>query len=157
MLTFIYNQDEAVLRFVSQFHGMPNMMWIDKCKTIGIIDEEGKLITGITYFNFDPTAEIIEMGLVSISRRWANRTVYKRMFEYPFIECGCQMLYTRVRADNEYLLGMMARLNFNLTLIPRMYGRDEDGVIGTLTDDQWLDNSMSRKLYRDVKPVEAAA
>ena len=48
-------------------------------------------------------------------------------------------------------------MNFNLTYVPRMYGRDEDGVLCTLTDDQWLDSAVSRRIYRDVRRKREAA
>ena len=67
------------------------------------------------------------------------------------------MLYGRVRAENEHLLSLLARVNFNLTMVPRMYGRSEDGVLCTLTDDQWLDSKLSERLYRDVRREREAA
>ena len=126
-------------------------------KTIGVIDEEGRLIAGLIYFNYDPNAASIEYGGASIDPRWLSRTTIRRMFEYPFVECGCQILITRVRAENERLLSQLARLNFNLTYMPRMYGRSEDGVICTLTDDQWLDSALSKRIYRDVRGRQEAA
>ena len=93
----------------------------------------------------------------AITPRWFTRATYRRMFEYPFVECGCQMLYGRVRAENEHLLSLLARVNFNLTMVPRMYGRSEDGVLCTLTDDQWLDSRISKRIYRDVRREKEAA
>ena len=154
MLRFMYGEDRAVADFVATFARSLGGD-IMRCKGIGIVDEEGKLIGGIVYFNYDPRAEIIEIGAAVTSRRAINRSIWKRMFEYPFIECGCQMVVARVRADDERVLAQLARLNFNLTLIPRMYGREADGVIGTLTDDQWLDSNLARRVYRDVKKEAA--
>jgi hypothetical protein len=48
-------------------------------------------------------------------------------------------------------------MNFNLTMVPRMYGRSEDGVLCTLTDDQWLDSRLSKSIYRNVRRVREAA
>jgi RimJ/RimL family protein N-acetyltransferase len=160
MLSFLYGHDEEIVKFVAAFTrnaGGSNTVGPRSCKSIGIVDEDGRLIAGFIYFNYDNDAGVIELGLAAINRRWANRTVYRRLFEYPFIECGCQMLVARVRSDNEPVLSMLARLNFNLTLIPRMYGRDEDGVLCTLTDDQWLDSDVSKKIYRDARREKEAA
>lgn len=149
MLDFVYGHDEEIVQFVAQF-GLPSGGDFGRCKTIGVIDTDGKLIAGLVYFNYDPSAAVIEFGAAAIDHHWFNRATYRRMFEYPFIECGCQMLFGRVRADNE-LLSQLARLNFNLTMVPRMYGRSEDGVLCTLTDDQWLDSKLSKRVYRNVK------
>jgi len=151
MIEFVYGHDKEIVEFISTFaHGQVAANNFGNCKTIGIIDNEGKLIAGIIYFNYDPRFEVIEIGVASITPRWFTRPVYRRMFEYPFIECGCQMIMGRVRADHEYLLNQYARLNFNLTIVPRMYGRNDDGVLCTLTDDQWLDNKFSKRIYRNV-------
>jgi hypothetical protein len=50
-------------------------------------------------------------------------------------------------------------MNFNLMMVPRLYGQGEDGVLCTLTDDQWLDCRIAKRLYRDVdkrREMEAA-
>lgn len=155
-MNFVYGHDEEIAQFVAQFDPRGRAAIVN-CKAIGVVDDDGKLIAGMVYHNYDEAAGVIEFGLAATDRKFFNRTTFRRMFEYPFIECGCQMLYTRVRSDNEYLLSQMARLNFSLTLIPRMYGRDADGVIGTLTDDQWLDSQLAQRVYRAVAKKEEKA
>ena len=156
MIDFVYNHDAEVTHFIRQVSPTGGDGF-GRCKTIGVIDSEGRLIAGLVYFHFDPNAETIEFGAAATTPRWFNRAVYRRMFEYPFIECGCQMLYGRVRADNEHLLSLLARVNFNLTMVPRMYGRSEDGVLCTITDDQWLDGRIAKRIYRDVRRDREAA
>ena len=155
MLNFVTDHDEEVARFVAQL-SPPAGGGFGRHKAIGVIDDEGRLIAGIVYFNYDPNADVIEMGAAALTPRWFNRATYRTMFEYPFVQCGCQMVYTRVRADNEPLLSQFARMNFNLTYVPRMYGRSEDGVLCTLTDDQWLDSAIAKRLYRDMRKREVA-
>jgi hypothetical protein len=48
-------------------------------------------------------------------------------------------------------------MNFNLTVIPRLYGRSEDGVLCTLTDDQWLDSRLAKRMYRNMRREREAA
>ena len=155
MYEFVYGHDEEVAQFIASL-APPSGGGFGRCKTIGVIDGDGRLVAGLVYFNYDPNAGVIEMGAASITPRWFSRTMYRRLFEYPFIECGCQMLAARVRAENEPLLSQFARMNFDLTYVPRLYGRDEDGVLCTLTDDQWLDSRIAKWIYRGVKKREAA-
>lgn len=155
MIEFIYNHDNEVAQFIKQTSSPAGSF--GRCKTIGVIDGEGRLIAGLVYFNYDPDAETMEMGARAITPHWFTRTTYRRMFEYPFVECGCQMLYARIPAENEYLLSQFARMNFNLTMVPRLYGRSEDGVLCTLTDDQWLDSGLAKRIYRDVRREREAA
>lgn len=159
MIGFIYGHDEEVAQFVIEVEGTQAIPTnLGRCKTIGVVGEGGKLIAGILYFNYDSRSAVIEFGMASTDPRWLNRLTYRRMFEYPFIECSCQMLVARVRVEAERTLAILARMNFNLMYVPRMYGRDEDGVLCTLTDDQWLDSRVAKRIYRDVarKRQEAA-
>ena len=68
------------------------------------------------------------------------------MFQYPFVQCRCQMLITRTSAKSEHVLRMLAAMNFTLILVPRSGGRNEDGVIATLTVEDW----MAGKFYQGV-------
>jgi RimJ/RimL family protein N-acetyltransferase len=159
-MQFVDGHEDVVARFISAFNTRDDrVINLGNCKTIGVINDDGVLVAGIVYHNYDPDAGVIEVTLAATDRHWVTRATLRRGFEFPFIKCGCQMIYTRVRSDNEYLLGMLARLNFSFTLIPRMYGRAEDGVVCTLTDDAWLDSVISRRIYRAVreKKLEEAA
>jgi hypothetical protein len=153
MIEFVYNHDNEVAQFIKQEHAGGSF---GRCKTIGVIDGD-RLIAGLVYYNYDPDAETIEMGARAITPRWFTRATYRRLFEYPFVECGCQMLYARIPVENEYLLSQFARMNFNLTVIPRLYGRSEDGVLCTLTDDQWLDSRLAKRMYRNMRREREAA
>ena len=156
MIEFVYDHDEEISQFIGRL-SPPAGGGFGRHKTIGVIDGEGRLIAGLIYFNYDPNSEVIEMGAAAITPHWFTRATYRRMFEYPFVECGCQIVYTRVRADNEYHLSQLARMNFNLTAVPRMFGRSEDGVLCTITDDQWLDSALSKSIYRNVRREKEAA
>ena len=161
MIEFVYGHDEEVAKFIATFaHGQLANANFGRCKTIGVVDEEGKLIAGVVYFDYKQKAATIEIGAAAITSRWFNRATYRRIFEYPFLECGCQMVLAHIRADNAYLLSQFARMNFNLTIVPRLYGRGDDGVLCTLTDDQWLDCSIAKRIYRDAnkrREMEEAA
>lgn len=153
-MQFLYGQDHAVTSFVAQVMER-DVRSFGRFKAIGVLDDEQRLIGGAVYYNYDPQASVIEGAIAAIDKRFFNREAFRRMLEYVFITAGCQMLFARVRSDNEHLLAQLARLNFSFTLIPRMYGRGEDGVIATLTDDQWLDSKLARRVYRDVKKEAA--
>lgn len=160
MIDFVYNHDKEVTQFIATFaHGQLTDANFNNCKTIGVIDGEGKLIAGVVYFNYKPWCATIEIGAASITSKWFNRSTYKRIFEYPFIECGCQMVLAYIRLDNVRLLDQFARMNFNIMPVPRLYGQADDGALCTLTDDQWLDCRIAKRVYRDVnrrREMEAA-
>jgi hypothetical protein len=151
MLDYVYGQDEIVGDFVAAM--IPHVGargFGPAAKAIGVIDEDGKLIAGLVYHNYDPDAAIIEISGASVSRRWLTRGTIARMYQYPFVTCGCQMVYQRTPAENEYLLGMLAAYDYSFVTVPRMFGRGKDGVICTLTVEDWQANRFNKRLKHHV-------
>ena len=97
------------------------------------------------------------MSGAAINKRWLTRRVIAKMYQYPFLECGCQMMIQRTPADDVNLLGQLASYGYTLTSIPRLFGRDRDGVIATLTYEDWCANDMNKKLKHHLLPLEEAA
>jgi RimJ/RimL family protein N-acetyltransferase len=81
------------------------------------------------------------------------------MYQYPFLQLGCQMVVNRIAADNERLLAQCARLNYSFIPIPRMLGRRRDGVLGQLTREAWEANKFNQRYqhHLDAPPREEAA
>jgi RimJ/RimL family protein N-acetyltransferase len=162
-LRYIYGQDELVADFVARAKiasgftrhaGFP-----ERVRAIGIANDDNELIAGIVYFNYNPDAGTIEMSIEALPKqRWLMPTTLAVMFQYPFLVCGCQMLITKTSARSEHVLRMLAAMNFKLILVPRSGGRDEDGVLALLTDDDWLASKFCRRFghARTDKQEEAA-
>jgi hypothetical protein len=155
MLDYVLNYDELVSSFVAML--IPHCRrGFGPCKTIGVIDGAGQLIAGIVYHNFDPEAGIIEIsGAALPGVHWLSRRTLLHMFGYPFIDCDCQMVVQRTPADNELLLGVLARYGYDFIKVPRLFGRDRDGVLCLLTREAWEDNKFNRR-YRDADARKAA-
>jgi hypothetical protein len=51
----------------------------------------------------------------------------------------------RVAAQNKRLTRQLDRLALRRHEIPRLYGRDEDGVIYSMTDNDWSNWRFKRK------------
>src|SRR5262245_14078438 len=131
-----------------------------RCVTMGVGDAEGLLVAGFVYHNWEPDAEVIEMsGAALPGVKWCTPDVLARMYQYPFLQLHCQMVVMRVAADNERLLRQLAALNYMLIKIPRMLGRDKDGVLCLLTYEDWIDNKICKRFKHHLTPmimVEAA-
>jgi len=147
MLDYVYGHDEVVSRFVADL--IPHMGgrgFAPNAKAIGVIDEEGRLIGGLVYHNYEPAAAIIEISGAAIHPRWLTRGTIARMYQYPFITCGCQMVFQRTPADDERLLGQLAAYDYSFVNVPRMFGRERDGVLCTLTVEDWANNRFNKRL-----------
>ena len=146
ILKYVYGQNAPVSGFVAELTPHCRRGFGANIMTIGVI-EVNTLIAGIVYHNYDPEAEIIEIsGAALPGHFWLTRETLKRMFEYPFLGLNCQMVVQRTPADNERLLSVLARYNYSFVKLPRLFGRDRDGVICCLTREAWQNNKFNRRL-----------
>ena len=162
MLEYVYGQNEIVAPAVAQLIPHCRRGWGPNIMTIGVV-EGGLMIAGIVYHNWDPDAGVIDISAAALpGQYWLTRETLKRMYQYPFLQCGCQMVMNKVPADDERQLRMMAAFNYSLIRIPRGLGRYKDGVLGLLTREDWEANKICQR-YRHhivdapVTTVEEAA
>ena len=138
MLDYVYGHDEVVANFVAQLIPECRERGFGKCRAIGIVNEEGKLLGGLVYRNWCPETGTIEISGAAVpGTNWLSRRTINVMYDYPFYVCGCQMVIKTTMADNAIVLRIMAAVGFSLRTIERLGGRDRDGVLGTLTVEQW--------------------
>lgn len=158
MLDYVYGHDELVSHFVATLIPHARRGFGPNVKAIGIIDD-GALIAGLVYHNYDPEAEIIEISGAALPKKnWLTRGTIARMFQYPFLQCGCQMVVQRTPADDERLLGILASYGYTLITIPRLFGRDRDGVVCSLTYEDWANNRFNKRFKHHVETeIEEAA
>ena len=129
-------EDETAQKFVAALvprcaNGFGN------CRSSGVIDAGGKLVCGWIWHDWDPHAGVMEFSGAAIDSRWMTRTILHELFAYAFEGCECQMIVTRNSAENTRLHRQLKAFGFDRFDIPRLFGRDEDGVVWSLTDEQW--------------------
>lgn len=122
---------------------MPRGIWPNS-KAIGVVNEHGELQAGVVYHHWSPEAGTIVMSGASAHSRWLTRTVLKRIFDYPFVELGCQMVIMQVSARDMRLQYQLSRIGFGFDRIRRLYGREQDGIIATLTVEDWNECQFNR-------------
>lgn len=117
----------------------------DTATALGVFDDDG-LLGAILWHNWDPDAGVIEFSAAADSRRWLTRRSLQEMFSYAFETVGCQMVYCRTSAADrqKHLHRIFTAYGFDAVRIPRLFGRDEDGFVFTLTDEQWQSNGFHR-------------
>ena len=160
MLDYVFGHDDVVAAFVAQLIPECRERGFGKCRAIGVVDETG-LLGGLVYRNWCPEVGTIEIsGAALPGTNWLSRRTIQIMYDYPFYQCGCQMVIKTTMADNEIVLRIMAAVGFTLHKIKRLGGRDRDGVVGTLTLEDWEASKYNANRKRKIKIVpitEAAA
>jgi RimJ/RimL family protein N-acetyltransferase len=107
------------------------------CTAVGFLDKDGKLEAGAVYNNWQPDQGIIEITAASIHRKWGTLGRLRVIYSYPFDFLGCQMVVARTSEHNAGPLRIWKALGADFYRIPRLRGRDEAGIITTLTVEQW--------------------
>lgn len=158
MLDYVYGHDQVVSQFVAGLIPHCRRGFGPNARAIGVVDD-GDLIAGIVYYNYDPEAAIIEIAGAALPKEnWLTRRTLARMYEYPFLGCRCQMVVQRTPADDERLLGMLAAYGYQHIRMPRLFGRNRDGVISRLTYEDWINNRFNKRLkYHLPDRIEEAA
>lgn len=111
------------------------------CQALGVV-KDGVLKAGVVYHGWQPQSETIQFSAFSTDRRWTTPEIVTEIFEYPF--SFCQMLWAQSEVDN-IPRAIFRKLGGNEMVVPRLLGRDRDGVLLTLTDDQWRATRYARK------------
>ena len=157
MLDYVFGHDEVVAAFVAQLIPECRERGFGKCRAIGVVDETG-LLGGLVYRNWCPEVGTIEIsGAALPGTNWLSRRTIQIMYDYPFYGVGCQMVIKTTMADNEIVLRIMAAVGFTLHKIKRLGGRDRDGVVGTLTVEDWETSKYNANRKRKVEQPTAKA
>lgn len=153
-MRLLYGHSDDVERFVSEL--------VPRCadgfeggQGIGVINKDGLLVAGWVWHNWDPSAGTIEFSGAALTPRWMTKAILHKLFAYAFETAGCQMIVTRNSEFNTRLHRQLKRFGFDRFDIPRLFGRDEGGVVWSLTDDQWRAGEFYLKEFDLVKTESA--
>ena len=102
---------------------------------VGVRNTEGALVAGWIWHQWNRHCGLIEFSGAADTPKWMTRAILHELFAYGF--SVAQMLVTRNGADNKRLHRQLAAFGFRRYDIERLFGRDSDGVVWTLTDDDW--------------------
>lgn len=111
-----------------------------ECRSLGVV-RDGTLRAGIVYHEWQPQNETIQISAFAVDRRWTDRKTIAEIFAYPF--SFCQMLWAQTEMDNTPR-AIFRKLGGDEVIVPRLFGRHKDGVLLTLTDDQWNETQYAR-------------
>lgn len=138
-MKLLYGESDRVARFVA-IHipdVSPYGFGGHKCQAIGVTTDAGELVGGMVFHEWWPEHGTIEFSGAATTPRWLTRRILDELFGYAFDEVGAQLLITRNSARNHRLHRQLKAYGFDRIDIPRLFGRDEDGVVWTLTAEAY--------------------
>ena len=126
----------------------------DCARGVGIRSDAGQLVAGWVWHNYSPDAGTIEFSGAATTAKWMTRAILQELFDYAF--SFSQMVVTRNAADNKRLHRQLKAFGFTRIDIPRLFGRDADGVVWTLTDDTWRASRFNMKREADGQEIQTS-
>lgn len=136
-MKLLYGNDDEVAAFVAHRLEQDPAAIFRNCRAVGVVDAAGELVGGMVFHNWWPDAGTIEFSGAATTARWLTPKILDRLFGYAFEVAGVQLLVTRNSGLNHRVHRQLGRYGFTRIDIPRLYGRDEDGVIWTLTQEAY--------------------
>jgi RimJ/RimL family protein N-acetyltransferase len=140
----IYGHNDAVAHLVASLIDGCDRSDFGDCTAIGVAEDE-RLIGGFVFHNYNPVTGVMEISFAGMSRRWLTREIIYAVFSYLFDQLGCQMAISRTPAGMKHALRMTRSYGFSQVTIPRLFGRNEDGIISTLTEEAWRANGFHKE------------
>lgn len=111
--------------------------------SMGVHDSDGTLIAGTLYHNYYKEHGTVELTSGSFDKRWLTRPVIRAMFYMPFHLLDCQACVLRVSSKNAPMLKIARSFGFQEVVLPRLFGRDNDMHVFTMTDDMWAAHKVN--------------
>jgi len=140
----VYGCDDAVARFVADHIPWVTPRGFGECRAIGVAHGD-HLVGGFVFNDYSPEFGVIELSFAGTDRRWLTRPVLYGMFSYVFDGIGCQMACSRTPASLSAAVRIAKAYGFKQVTIPRLFGRNEDGIISTLTVEDWRSNGFHKE------------
>ncbi len=142
MIDVLYGHDDAVKGFVWQVYGRQDIDF-QGAKTVGVV-ENGSLIAGVVFHDWQPDAATIEMSVAAISRRWLRPKVIQALARYAFEAAKAQLVVMRTSERNKPACRVAEALGFTAHRIPRLRGHDEAEIIYTFPVEAWAGSRFAR-------------
>ena len=141
----VYGYDDAVARFVSDQIPFGGAGGFAPCTAMGVANADDFLIGGFVFHNYEPEIGVIEVSFAGIERLWLTRPILYAAFSYVFNQLACQLACSRTPVRLRHACRIAGAYGFKQVTVPRLFGRDEDGIISTLTVEDWRVNGFHKE------------
>lgn len=161
MAHFVFGRDDLLLewaaRQVPHMHGGREMF--GAAKAIGICtgpDLTDRLLAVVAYHCYDPIYRTCQVSAVASSPRWATRRNLREVLAFPFLQYGCNVVWTATPHTLSRVIGFNKAIGFRqeATLAER-FGPGLHAVICRMTLKDYRRIYLDRE--RSEEPVSQKA
>lgn len=144
--TTVSGIDQIVADWVAVQLEMPRGSF-GPCAAIGVV-LQGNLVAGVVFNNYHPHPEgaTLEASIAATTPCWANRSVLRDFFSYPFVQKRATRLGVSCRKSNKHARKFVTRLGFRMEGVARrLWDGKHDAVVYSMTPEEckWLTPDLS--------------
>lgn len=122
---------------IAELHGQS---FPENATAMGVESEDGEILGVVAFHSWEPWNGTIEVSAVSEDARWLlARKAWAAMFDYAFLTCNCQKIWSRTPLRNKRALRFLKALKFKPeAVLPRQFG-DDHAVISHRFREEYYD------------------
>ncbi|MGE0147464.1 MAG: N-acetyltransferase [Parvibaculaceae bacterium] len=143
-MDLVYGRNDEVAAFVASLIPFCAARGFGECAALGVA-RRGRLVGGFVFHDYAPEFGVVELSFAAADRRWLTRPVLYAAFSYVFDGLGCQMACSRTPAGLGHAVRICRAYGFRQQRVPRLFGRGEDGILSTLTVEDWRANGFHKE------------
>lgn len=113
---------------------------------IGVADKDGAILGVVCFHSYEPWNRTIEVSAVAEDARWLMaRAAWATMFDYCYLVCNVDKIWSRTPAKNERALRFLRALGFEReAVLPRQFG-DDAAVISAKYRERHYEQAKAAK------------
>jgi RimJ/RimL family protein N-acetyltransferase len=107
------------------------------CAAIGVEAEDGALLGGVVYSNWQPACRSIEASFASAAPRWLTRRIIGGILSYPFDQLDCQRITALTPRRAKAARRFLDAFGFRREGLVRLGFGDDDAVVSGMLRREW--------------------
>jgi RimJ/RimL family protein N-acetyltransferase len=107
------------------------------CQAVGVIGEDGRLLGGIVFHNWQAGFRNIEVSFASSTSRWLTRNLLRQILAYPFDQLQCQRITALTPKKNAQARKFLDGFGFKREGVVRRGFGNDDMIVSGLLAREW--------------------
>jgi RimJ/RimL family protein N-acetyltransferase len=116
----------------------PASLPFGQCQAAGVLNNDGELIAGVVFHNYDPDCPSFEVSFAATSAKWLTRPIICELLRYPFDQIGCRRLTAVTPRKATSARRFLDKFGFRREGVATEGFGDDDAIISRLLKREWL-------------------
>lgn len=154
-MNLIFGKDELLARWVAS--QIPHVTEFGPCRAVGVVDD-GRVLAAVVYHDYQPLYRTCQISMASSSPRWCTKKNVKDILSFPFIQYGCNKVWTATPHTSDRVIGFNLAIGFRREgVLPDHFGPRSHAVICGMRQKYFLDRYMKEMDHGKIQSSVASA